>query len=172
MARRLRNVAPLLISVSSAYLFCGCPDVDTAETDNGGSDPSTTLTCGDLIGKVELDAIIGGISDFDESDTPFCEFDNGAGTGSIQAFSGASNYESMKNGAIDAYGEENVLITNNIGEQSFEWEAALITTIVTSQVGFLDSTSRYAVLITTDSNTGGMAAARAIALAVNANLRN
>lgn len=158
--------------------IAGCPEDDNGCEGNGadGGDNSDNdnnadgdmPTCGELITAAQLSGVTGGTLEYDESGLPFCEFNNGDGFGTIQAFRGESAYDQMEAGAIASFGEENVVITDNIGAASFEWSGEILG--MSYEVGFLDDTASFAVLVVTDDNCGGMEGARQIANIINGNL--
>ena len=150
-----------------APMLSGCPN----DADDG--DDATMPTCGDLSSAFELDRLTNGVSDWEEEASPMCTFGvrNSSG-GGVQVFAGgAADYEEMLAGAKAEFDME-VIETNAVGARSFEYNGLVGGWLETAEIGFLDFTERYAVLvfITDSMDEDVLDMVEAIAVEVDANL--
>jgi len=176
-----------LLVAGLTLVHCGDEDDDSGGTDadsdgdsDGDSDSDSDgdapdLDCGELITVAQLSEILEEEITYNEEDGAGCEFEqvDGMSLGTIAAYNGGEDdYDLMLQGAYDSLAEHGEITEpDDIGLRSFQFVGDPFG-MQTVEIGFLDSTGSYAVLVTTVLDWANFYDARLVAMAIDGNIAN
>lgn len=160
----IKTMATLLLSLA---MLC-----------SGGVAPAAgkrVLKCGDIITSTQLEKVLATQVVFDAASKPVCRIkaQKGIANGSVQVFQGAADtkYAQMAAGAKASLASKGKFNTSgSTGKKSFEFAGKMYGMDMV-EIGFLDSSGRFAVLITLGVNWAKLENARKLATAIDANLK-
>lgn len=133
------------------------------------------VTCGDVLTRAQLEQVLGAGVEYDAKRKPLCRFKAGKGlaNGTIQVFRGDARrkYEQMLAGAKKSLaGSGKLTETGATGKKSFEFVGKKYG-IDMVQLGFEDTSGRYAVLLNLGAGWAEIENARKLATRADTNLK-